>query len=70
MAEFNLMFTDEESRVLTAHLDQALKDMLIEEHRTRAPTYREGVLQKERVLRGVLNKVRQAVASQPTAVVH
>jgi hypothetical protein len=69
MADFNLTLTDEECHALTAHLDQLLRDMLIEEHRTRTPKYREGVMQKERMLRGVLNKVREAAAASQAAAI-
>jgi hypothetical protein len=67
MAEISLTLTYEECHALAIHLERVLKDLLIEEHRTRTPSYRESVIHQKEVLRGILNKVRQAAGAPQEA---
>lgn len=62
MAEFQLTLTDEERTFLSELLETTLKQRLIEEHRTRTPSYREGVLRQENTINGLLVKLRQPPA--------
>jgi hypothetical protein len=62
MAERQLTLTTEEHQYLLNHLEQTLKDTRIEEHRTRSPSYREGVLQQENLIQSLLTKLRQPAA--------
>jgi hypothetical protein len=59
MAELQMTLTAEERQYLLDLLELTLKDMRIEEHRTRTPTYRELVLKQENLAQGLLNKLRQ-----------
>jgi hypothetical protein len=45
---------------LVLFLEQALRDTLVEEHRTESPDFREHVQRKENVMRSVIDKLRQA----------
>lgn len=58
MAEFQLTLTADERECLTDLLETALKETRREEHRTRAPLYREHVLEREQLILGVLNQLR------------
>jgi hypothetical protein len=42
-------------------MERTLKEMRVEEHRTRAPTYREHVVQQEELIAGLLRKLGQPV---------
>jgi hypothetical protein len=57
MAESQLTLTAEEREFLVTHLEQVLKDTRIEEHRTRAPTYREHIIQQENQIVSLLTKL-------------
>ena len=57
MADIQLRLADDEQEFLTGLLEKALKDMLVEEHRTRHPSYRENVLRQEKLIAGILDKV-------------
>ena len=57
MAELQL--SAEEREFLVAFLQTALKDTLVEEHRTRAPSYREHIVQREDLITGLLKKLGQ-----------
>lgn len=57
MPEPTLNLTTEERECLLQLLDRALKDARIEEHRTRAPSYREFVLKQENLILAVLTKL-------------
>jgi hypothetical protein len=57
MAESSLTLADEERAYLVELLERTLKDARVEEHRTRAPTYREHVLKREDVIVGLLKKL-------------
>jgi hypothetical protein len=58
MNELQVTLTAEERQFLLDLLNATLKDMRIEEHRTRTPTYREHVLRQEALAEGLLNKLR------------
>jgi hypothetical protein len=59
MAESQLMLTAEETKFLVDLLEIALRDMRVEEHRTRTPTYREHILHQEQLLKSLLGKLGQ-----------
>lgn len=59
MAESQLTLTAEERTFLAGLLEVALKDMRVEEHRTRTPTYREHILHQEDLIAGLLSKLGQ-----------
>jgi hypothetical protein len=59
MAEFQLTLSTEERQCLQALLEQTLKEMRVEEHRTRTLSYREFVLQQEGLIQKILGKVRR-----------
>jgi hypothetical protein len=50
-------FTAEEQEFLVTLLQAELKEMLVEEHRTRAPTYRQHILRNEELIRGLLARL-------------
>ncbi|HET6349990.1 MAG TPA: hypothetical protein VFH88_12995 [Candidatus Krumholzibacteria bacterium] len=58
----NITLTSEERALLVEVLESALKDTLIEEHRTRVPTYREAVVRHGEVLTGLLDKLKAVVS--------
>ena len=58
MAESNLTLTNEERACLVSLLETVLHDTRIEEHRTRTPSFREHILQKEHLVESVLNKLK------------
>lgn len=60
MADTSLTITDSERTFLVALLEKTLKDRQVEEHRTRAPSYREHVLQEETVINDLLKKLGKA----------
>jgi hypothetical protein len=60
MAELQLTLTDEERAFLVDILETSLKNTLVEEHRTRTPTYREKVLHQENLITQVLGKLKHA----------
>jgi hypothetical protein len=62
MAEHALTLSDQERRVLLELLDEMLKETKIEEHRTRNLSYRQFVVEREKALESVLNKLRQPTA--------
>jgi hypothetical protein len=62
MAEFTLTLSAEERAFLAELLNVILKETRVEEHRTRAPTYRATVLHKEDMLASVLKKLGQSAA--------
>lgn len=64
MTELQLTVTSEEHQYLVELLNDTLKNMRVEEHRTRTPTYREYVLSKETIAEGLLTKLQcQGVTS-------
>lgn len=60
MAATQITITAEEKQYLVELLSLALKEMRIEEHRTRTPAYREHVLQQEALAESMLAKLKQA----------
>jgi hypothetical protein len=57
MAELHLTLSEEERDFLANHLERALKETLVEEHRTRNLSYRETVTHQEALLRQLLIKL-------------
>jgi hypothetical protein len=60
MADSLLTVTAEERQFLVELLELVLKDTRVEEHRTRTPSYREHILQRENLIAGLLGKLGQA----------
>ena len=52
-----LTLTAEESEFLAGLLEVALRDVRVEEHRTRTPTYREHILHREDLMACLLAKL-------------
>ncbi len=59
MAESTLTLTSEERQFLAELLELVLKDTQVEEHRTRTPSYRDHILQREGLIASLLGKIRQ-----------
>jgi len=59
MTEFQMTLTTEERQYLLDLLNETMKNMRVEEHRTRTPTYREHVVHQEAIAQGLLNKLLQ-----------
>jgi hypothetical protein len=57
MAELQLTLTTEERDYLADLLEKLLKDTRVEEHRTRAPSYRELIVKQENLITAVLAKL-------------
>jgi hypothetical protein len=57
MSEFDLTLSEEERDLLADLLVRTLKAKRVEEHRTRAMTYRDIVLHEEVVLEQILDKL-------------
>jgi len=57
--ERQLTLTARERDCLVGILERALKETRIEEHRTRAPTYREHVVDQDRIITALLTKLGQ-----------
>ncbi len=57
MGEIQLTLTAEESQFLAGLLEVALRDVRIEEHRTRTPTFREHILDREAMMARLLAKL-------------
>jgi hypothetical protein len=60
MNEIHLSLNAEERELLGKLLEREISQRLIEEHRTRTPSYREYIEHDESVLRGVLAKLNDA----------
>jgi len=60
MADCQISITAEERAYLVQVLETSLKNHRVEEHRTRAPTYREQILQEEKLLEQLLTKLGHA----------
>ena len=58
MADTQVRLAEAEQAFLTDLLERTLKETLVEEHRTRNSTYRENVLQQERLITGLLAKLK------------
>ena len=59
MTDLELTLTASEREYLLELLERALKDTRVEEHRTRTPSYREHVVQREDIIKGLLSKLGQ-----------
>jgi hypothetical protein len=62
MNEAMLHLTTEEREFLAELLETTLKEARVEEHRTRTPSYREFVLNRERLITALLDKLAQVPA--------
>jgi hypothetical protein len=60
MSDLQLTLSAAERKFLVDLLETVLKERQIEEHRTRAPSFREHILQQETLIVQLLNKFRQA----------
>jgi hypothetical protein len=58
MNDLQLKLTEDERVFLLGYLEDALKGTLVEEHRTRKPTYREIVVRQEKLIEGLLSKIK------------
>jgi hypothetical protein len=59
MADTPLTLTADERTFLVQLLETAIKNHRVEEHRTRTPSYREQILQEEKLLEQLLSKLGQ-----------
>jgi len=59
MAESQLSLTAEERTFLAGLLETAQKETRIEEHRTRAPSYREHVIHQGDLIAALLGKLNE-----------
>jgi hypothetical protein len=59
MTETTLKLTADERAFLLELLERTLKDTRVEEHRTRAPSYREFVLKQEGAMASIMGKLGQ-----------
>ena len=57
MTDTSFTLTEEERAFLSELLERTLKDARVEEHRTRTPNYREYVLQRERLITSLMEKL-------------
>ena len=57
MTELQLFLNGDERECLIELLKTALRDKRVEEHRTRAPNYREHIIHQAELLNGVLQKL-------------
>ncbi len=62
MAVSSVTLSGDEREFLVKMLESALKDTRIEEHRTRTLSYREFVLDDEKIIEGLLAKLRDSVS--------
>jgi len=60
MEESQITLSGEERACLVEVLQSALKNRRVEEHRTRAPTYREQILEQEKLIENMLAKLGQS----------
>jgi hypothetical protein len=67
MAETQLNLSQPERQYLAELLQSERKDTRVEEHRTRSPSYREHIVQREDVIRGLLAKLAEADVSAARA---
>jgi hypothetical protein len=68
MNEFQIVLSAEEKEVLAKLLEHEISQRLVEEHRTRSPSYREYIQHDESVLQGVLTKLNEAHAATVAAI--
>jgi len=58
MPDSQLTLTNEERTMLVELLEAAMKNVLVEEHRTEAMSYRKLVLEKENAIARILEKLK------------
>lgn len=63
MAETQLLLNAEEKDLLLKLLEHEISLRLVEEHRTRAPSYREHIMHDKAVLQRVLAKLKEEPAT-------
>lgn len=63
MNEIHLSLNAEEKELLVNLLEHEISQRLVEEHRTRTPSYREYIQHDESVLQGVLAKLNRMPAT-------
>jgi hypothetical protein len=59
MNEFTMTITAGERQCLLDLLEVTLKNLRVEEHRTRAPSFREHVIEREAAVESLLKKLQQ-----------
>jgi hypothetical protein len=59
MSELQVTLTDEERAFLVEYLEAALKNTLVEEHRTKTLSYRELVHHREGLINHLLGKLQE-----------
>ena len=64
MTGIQLHLSADERQYLRDLLQSELKETRVEEHRTRTPSYREHIVQREDVIRGLLAKLAATEAAQ------
>ena len=62
MSELQVPLSSAERSFLIQFLEDALKETRVEEHRTRTPSYREHIVEREEIITGLLEKLGQPVA--------
>lgn len=60
MADFTMAVTADERQFLLDLLEASLKNLRVEEHRTRAPSFREHIIKQEAALESLLKKLQHA----------
>jgi hypothetical protein len=69
MNELQFSLNAEEREFLVDYLHSALKGVQVEEHRTRAPSYRELVTHQKDLIAGLLNKLEPSATYQASPTV-
>jgi hypothetical protein len=64
MADIQVSMTAEERQWLHDFLERTLRNMRVEEHRTRTISFREHVLHQEALILRLLDKLREPVAQK------
>ena len=57
MSDVQIAMTVQERDALAELLDTALKEARLEEHRTRTPSFREHIIQRETIIMSLLQKL-------------
>jgi hypothetical protein len=63
MNEIQLTLSAEEKELLVSLLEREISQRLIEEHRTRKPSYRQYIQRDEAILQAVLKKLTDAAVT-------
>jgi hypothetical protein len=64
MPDVTLILSDEEQEFLATLLETVLKETRVEEHRTRTLSYREHIVHREDLLKGLLTKLGRTSEDQ------